>query len=255
VLSEFCADRLLTVKLRGPIDPTFRDSNVPFLCEGIAAARSLRSLELSMVHVTVPGMEAILDSLQRNSSLRRILFDFLAFDPIDVSEFGPVLEAFVSSNHKLEHFGFRLRHSNGTHDLLPFVVQGLRRNRRIRVLTGDPGGRGPVSADADDGEQVVAMVRDHNATLQRIEGILYESREHAETTRHLLELNRLGEDFVANAHRVPMEHWGGVLIRIGKADCNYFVTELVRKALGETPAPSVGSEGQQQQEGRATWGS
>jgi hypothetical protein len=84
------------------------------------------------------------------------------------------------------------------------------------------------------------MLRECNTSLQRIEGVRYESSQHEEQINSLLALNERGQDFVENARRVPMELWdarfslavlGDFLNRIDKRECNYFVTELARRAL------------------------
>ena len=72
---------------------------------------------------------------------------------------------------------------------------------------------------------------DCNSTLQQIEGIQYDSVDRERRISRLLLLNRYGVDLVAIASSVAMEHWGDVLMRMGKQQCNFFVTELVKRAL------------------------
>jgi hypothetical protein len=71
-----------------------------------------------------------------------------------------------------------------------------------------------------------------NTTLQRIEGIQYESREDEQRIDEILRLNQLLPEFVASHKKVPLSLWGDVLCRINASDCNYFVTWLARQALG-----------------------
>jgi hypothetical protein len=75
------------------------------------------------------------------------------------------------------------------------------------------------------------MLRACNNTLQTIEGLQYESLHDEDTINHLLLLNRYSQDFVLSAQSVPVEHWGDVLMRMNKTDCNYVVTGLVLKAV------------------------
>ena len=85
--------------------------------------------------------------------------------------------------------------------------------------------------DSSESAGIVEMLVDCNTSLQQIEGLTYESADHQQQISRLLLLNRYGEDFVATATSVPMEDWGDVLMRIGKEECNFFVTELVRRAV------------------------
>jgi len=71
-----------------------------------------------------------------------------------------------------------------------------------------------------------------NTSQQKIEGLKYDSVDQQQQISRLLLLNRYGQNFVAsNPRSIPMELWGDVLMRIGKEDSNYFVTELVRRAV------------------------
>jgi hypothetical protein len=84
-----------------------------------------------------------------------------------------------------------------------------------------------------------------NTTLQRIEGIQYESREDEQRIDEILRLNQLLPELVANHKKVPLSLWGDVLCRINTSDCNYFVTWLARQALGADraagdPEPEAG---------------
>jgi hypothetical protein len=67
--------------------------------------------------------------------------------------------------------------------------------------------------------------------------------EHQAQIHHLLLLNRHSHGFFAVIQNVRMEHWGGILVRIRKADCNSLVKKLVRQAVSggqprPTPAPN-----------------
>jgi hypothetical protein len=75
------------------------------------------------------------------------------------------------------------------------------------------------------------MLQEGNTSLQKIEGLEYDSFEHEEQISLLLELNRHREELLSDPRRVPPELWGDVLSRISNADCNFVVTRLVRQAL------------------------
>jgi hypothetical protein len=108
-----------------------------------------------------------------------------------------------------------------------------------------------VYTTIETSSEILAMLRDCNTTLQRIEGVLFEGYEQETQINMFLQLNRIGREFVsklnlfgkdsvANAHGVHMELWsdvvhvdiwGDVLMRMDNEECNYVVTELVRKAV------------------------
>jgi hypothetical protein len=56
----------------------------------------------------------------------------------------------------------------------------------------------------DDSDRIMSMLRDRITTLLRIEGFGYESGQREERMGDLLTLNRYGQDFRSNAHRVPV---------------------------------------------------
>jgi hypothetical protein len=228
-------------------------SSVAFLCAGIETAGSLPSLDLTWgcFWPSHDGIASILASVQRNTSLRRFYGGFHCWtrsSGINMDELGPTIESFVSSNSALEFFGFCLecridgrRYEAGA---IASVFQGLRANRRLLTVDFSRPRRyfdtlyPDIRVTASEGASgaIVAVLRNHNTSLLQIEGLSYESPEHGEQIAHLLALNRHGRDFAANAHRVPLEHWGDVLSRIGAQDCNYFVTKLARMALFGAPS-------------------
>jgi hypothetical protein len=156
---------------------------------------------------------------------------------------GPLLEAFVATNVTLNYFGVDLdtRDSYLPANVVTFAARGLRNNRHlsaisflqppIRFSIWNDSQDAPALVDKSTSEEIAAMLQERNTTLQDIEGVAYESDELEERIRHLLALNRHGEDLVKEARRVPMGLWGEVLSRIGTADCNHFVTKLARQAL------------------------
>jgi hypothetical protein len=249
------------------------------ICEGIRESVGLTNLELSMSGRDRLCMRDILSAVQDNTSLRRFVFDYDIFRGGlrgDVGgELGPAVELFAS-NTTLDIFGI-----SGTsfgidtmpadlHNVLfPFVVRGLRFNRRLRTLTTYK--HDPEHYSDEDLElvseqvssEVVAMLEEHNTTLLRIEDVRYESREHGERIRSLLDLNRHCRDFCSSSEQarpgmddrespiepnfnpVPLDHWGRVLSRISTVACNYFVTKLARQALqggGDEGSASGGDE-------------
>jgi hypothetical protein len=169
---------------------------------------------------------------------------------------GPHLEAWLSSNDVLECF--HVVWATYEYDrtvaaiMLPYLVRGVRRNQSLTELVFRtahchmPEFRVCARTSGD----IVKMLEDCNFTLQRLEGIEYDSSEHRHRVNHLLLLNRYCRDFAANARSVPVALWGDVLARISNADCNFFVTELVRRAVEEGPGQqretSGVSSGQQQ---------
>jgi hypothetical protein len=130
------------------------------------------------------------------------------------------------------------------------AVEGLRGNRHLLVLdlcTNLPNG---VPVPAAVGKEIVGMLRDSNTTLQRMEGLVYESAEHDVPIRHLLLMNRYGRDLVRRGrHSVPVEHWGEVLMRISTLHSNQCIVEMVRHALEsrsvESPSAEPESDAQQ----------
>ena len=90
--------------------------------------------------------------------------------------------------------------------------------------------------DSSISGEMVEMLRHCNTTLQQIKGLKYKSVNHQRQIRQLLLRNRNGADFVANATKIPMEHWGDywgdLLMGIGNEECNFVVTELVKRRIG-----------------------
>jgi hypothetical protein len=231
----------------------YRDRSVIIhaLCGGIEAARNLPSLDLHMRDaVDQMNLASILDSVQRNLFLRRFGCQFRPSDAVDMKELGPVLEEFVARNVTLESFCLGLRTSSGDAqtDGLRFVVEGLRRNRRLHTMdltrcyvigSGSAGCPfGPMRVSGAISKDIISMLLEYNTTLVSIEGAEYESNQDEERIGSLLALNRHGKELVGgNARSVPVELWGDVLCRVSNSGCNFFVTELVRRALfGAAPA-------------------
>jgi hypothetical protein len=214
------------------------------LFSGIHVLSSSPSLALRLDYDTFrvgepSARSSILDSVERNPSIQRFVAHFELAQSFDMNQFRVNVTAFVPRNSTLEHFGVVPR---GRRDAVGPVVLGLRSNRHLRaVIFACPArvelyGHGcpqdaPVRVDEQVSGDIVSMLRDCNTTLEEIEGLQYESGEHAALIDSLLELNRHGETIRTNAHRVPIEVWGDVLCRIGTDDCNFFVTELARRAV------------------------
>jgi hypothetical protein len=254
-----------------------RDSEEEWVKKAILAAKSLTDLSV-YVHAS-PSDDSIaraLHPLQHNPALTRFNGTFLLDRHFDNNQeeshaivddkycadaAGPHLEAWLSSNAVLERFHVVWdardasssednRHRAVTAVLLPYLVRGVRRNRSLTELAFRPYRTWYFLVDAPTSGEIVKMLQDCNFTLQRLEGIEYDSSEHRDRIDHLLLLNRYGRDFAANARSVPMALWGDVLARISNADCNFFVTELVRRAVeegsGRQRETSGVSSGQQQ---------
>jgi hypothetical protein len=224
------------------------------LCGGIEAARALPSLEFHLQHpVDQNNLASILHSVHVNLFLRRFRGQFRLSDAVDLKELEPVLEEFVATNITLDSFCLGLRTPSGDAqtDALRFVVQGLRRNRRLHAInltrcnTFWPGldrcPLGPVRVSGAISKEIFLMLLECNTTLLSIEGVEYESNQDEERIGSLLALNRHGKELVGgNARSVPVELWGDVLCRVSNSGCNFFVTELVRRALfGATPAEEL----------------
>jgi hypothetical protein len=260
------------------------------ICEGIRESRSLASLDLSMSGEDGLLMADILSSVQVNASLRRFVLEYdVVFTRREVGELerdlrgeferaiekidwkSTTLDVFGISGqvHELNEDGEDNMPVNLHNVLFPFVVRGLRVNRRLRTLTKF--GYHPEFYPDEDLElvsekisgEVVAMLEEHNTTLLRIEGVRYESPAHEGQIRSLLELNRHCRDFCSSSEQVrpgmddrespiepnfnpvPLDHWGRVLSRISTVACNYFVTKLARQALqggGDEGSASGGDE-------------
>jgi hypothetical protein len=234
----------------------YRDRSVIIhaLCGGIEAAQNLPSLDLHMRDaVDQMNLASILDSVQRNLFLRRFGCQFRPSDAVDMKELGPVLEEFVARNITLEWFCLGLRTPSGDAQTegLRFVVEGLRRNRRLHTMnltrcyvigSGSDGcPLGPMRVSRAISNEIISMLLGCNTTLLSIEGADYESNQDEERIGSLLALNRHGKELVGgNARSVPVELWGDVLCRVSNSGCNFFVTELVRRALfGAAPAEEL----------------
>jgi extradiol dioxygenase family protein len=224
--------------------------DVSQLCAGIEAAQSLTSLNLALEdsQISQPSFHSILGSVSNHPGIRHFAFVFRIhlFSWVE-------LEQFLSNNTSVENF--ELDPTGG--DLEPghvgfkSVIQGLRRNRNLQSITflvpefesqndyvlSYPG-QVPVTAEMS--ELIVSMLEECNTSLKSIEGPFYESRQHEGRIHSLLELNRHGQEFVANLRSVPlglwgavvpMDRWGDVFSRISNTDCNFFVTKLVRQAM------------------------
>jgi regulator of replication initiation timing len=174
----------------------------------------------------------------------------------------PYLDPFLSGNTNLDFFGLGIEFPvlsdsvvsfADDQAVVSFAVRGLRHNRRLQTINFcirqfHPGREkrrsvkylGPIRVTVATSEQIVAMLQQFNTTLQQIEGLEYESREHEERINCLLELNRHGKDFAENGDRVPIGLWGDVLSRISNTECNSFVTEKVQQACGSYESPSSG---------------
>jgi hypothetical protein len=127
------------------------------------------------------------------------------------------------------------------------AVEGLRGNRHLLVLdlctTHQFGGVGGVPVPATVGKEIVGMLQGSNTTLQRIEGLVYESAEHDVLIRHLLLMNRYGRNLAHRGrHSVPVEHWGEVLMRISTFHSNQCIVEMVRHATETRSAESPSVE-------------
>jgi hypothetical protein len=224
-------------------------SDVVPLCEGIEAARSLPSLSLTLL--SLPGSTAaVLEAVRHNTALLRFEVEFLASGPSDACTPGGHIQALLSSDASLEHFGFGLRSAPGQDSATlmksaaAFAIRGLRNNRRLRSLKLTVGTIGfglepppppppsGLTVDNETSEALVTMLRKRNASLVELVGLSHESREHEEQIASLLALNRHGRDFADGSyHCVPVDLRGEVLSRISNADCKYFVTKLVRWAV------------------------
>ena len=181
----------------------WRNDDIDVVCAGLEDATSLTDLTLSLDFSTMSSIPAILESVQRNASLVR----FALVCDCDTYR------------------------SSATVDSLRAFFRNLRRNGRLKILSLRRHDNYFFYVDSSISSEIEKMLLDCNTTLQQIEGLRYESVDYQHRISRLLLLNRYGEDFVANATSVPMEHWGDVLMRIVKEECNFFVTELVRRAV------------------------
>jgi hypothetical protein len=216
------------------------------LCSGIEQAQSLSSLELHMTMYEDVSITPVLDSLSANSSILQFVGDFLWYDsdgPENILAIGPRVQALVSGNASLKSLAVGFRQGDWfTYSVAAFVARGLCRNRHLQVVNFSPGRRewrpffepdGPSPVSGDASAEIVLMLENYNTTLQQLEGLEYENREHEERIEYLLSLNRRGPSFVANASagRVQLREWGDFLARISTDDCNQFVVNLARQAL------------------------
>jgi hypothetical protein len=227
VLSNCPATCEMSLELHG-------DANVPFLCTGMDGADKLATLNVTLHRATRVTAAAILESVQANSVLTRFTCKLRNLSGDDVENVGPRLQALLSNNRTLERFGCSCYSSFAfpvARNALKYAIRGLCRNRHlVTVEFGSTQTSQAVTVDRVVSEEIVRMLQG-NTTLQQIEGLAYASQEHEAQINSLLELNRHGRDFGENGHRVPVNLWGEVLMRISNEDCNRFVTELARKAL------------------------
>jgi hypothetical protein len=219
------------------------------LCEGIEEAQSLTSLELCMMGGSNETITPVLDSLKVNSSLLDFVGEFRYRGTPDSLVVGPHVEALVSCNASLKVLAIQFRAgifapAVFTGNVVAFVARGLRRNRSLEVVDFSPRwgedrtppwffDKKPLRVSGPDSAEIVSMLEECNTTLQQIDGLEYENREHEERIEYLLSLNRRGPSFVANASagRVRLSEWGDFLARISTDDCNQFVVNLARQAL------------------------
>ena len=185
---------------------------IDILCAGLEDATSLTDLTLSLRYTNydMSDTAAILESLQRNSSLVRVALE-RNFVSLTANE---ATKSFLEVKSLLEY------------------IRTLRRNGSLKFLSLHPGkdilrkAHILYNVDSSISGEIEQLLLNCNTTLQQIDSVDCEHR-----IGRLLVLNRYGEDFVATATSVPMEDWGDVLMRIGKEECNFFVTELVRRAV------------------------
>jgi hypothetical protein len=239
----------LLVNRAGSLSLSFWDrcpSTVPYLCSGIERSLSLTDLELELYdtlaneNVSEPDHQSVrlvLDSVKLNSSLRRFRGMFSLPSTKSIECVLPSLEELVSNNTSLRTLEFLLTTRRYTPEIVEQavtrVVRGLRQNRVLRTVNFYPveGRATSLVVDPDGSKDIVAMLQEGNTSLQKIEGLEYDSFEHEEQISLLLELNRHREELLSDPRRVPPELWGDVLSRISNADCNFVVTRLVRQAL------------------------
>jgi hypothetical protein len=198
-------------------------SMVPSLCKGIEHAQSLTCLTLKLA-LPSTSLASVLASVQRNSSLLRFTLDSKVDD-----ESCPLLTQLLSENATLEYFELVGSYLNAR--AANFLVDGLRRNRCLQTISLLRSSGDAMALSNEVSENLVTILQEHNTSLQHVEGVSYESREHESRINELLELNRYAVAFNENAFRVPMNLWGGVLNRIDKRKCNDFVRMLAQQAL------------------------
>ena len=193
-----------------------RKEHISFLCAGLKDATSLKDLTLSLRNGSydLSDAEAILESLQLNSSLVRFDLELNSITERAARTGRAAIASLPASESFLAYF--RNLRRNGSLKILSLRTQ--RENVFFNVDSS-------ISGEIED------MFLECNSTLQHIEGLTFASVEYDYRIGRLLLLNRYGEGFVANATSVPMEHWGDVLMRIGKEECHFFLTDLVRRAV------------------------
>jgi hypothetical protein len=224
-----------TVSLKLKVN-TSLESFVPSLCEGIRDAQSLASFDLELSSTTWTNrtffprtsLAEILSYVQRNS----VLIKFNLNASLD-EESCPLIVELLSDNATLEYFGFDGSAANA--GAAKFAIEGLRRNRRLKIICLRQF-RAYVPLSAEISENLVAILQEHNTSLQRILGVSYESPEHEKRINDLLELNLFAPEFRVDHRRVPKNLWGGILNRIDKRECNEFVRKLAQRALNGSQA-------------------
>ena len=178
---------------------------VHVLCAGLEGSVSLTDFTISQNngYYDKTDAAAILESLQRNSSLVRFALD---------------VNLTATAQQAAE--------------IVLAYVRSLRRHASLKILSLNLGRYNFNRVNSSISGEIVKFLCHGNTTLQQIEGLTYESVEDEHRIRRHLLLNRYRADFVENAtSSVPLEDWGDVLMRIGTEECNYFVTELAKRAV------------------------